>query len=142
MVCSIIFLCFAYVTQPQSHLRVNPFEKIFHTQLRIPLIFQLILPRNHFRACTAFYFSDLPHNSHYQPSDLNLLFHGITLERISTLFVGLGAALLQLYSNVYLYALEKIKFLAYIVQNTFNLDKRLPRFLLSYIGISNLFNFQ
>ena len=65
-----------------------------------------------------------PH-SHYQSTDLKPLFDSIMLKPISTWFLAIETAMLQLYSKVYQYVLKKNS-LAYTSQNSPNLFKPLP----------------
>ena len=81
------FFACAHNIQPLSHLHVSLKEFIFHKQPRIPLNFQLNLLCFQFRDCTAQNSSDLPYLSHYQPIDLNTLFHRILLKRTSNWFL-------------------------------------------------------
>ena len=106
-------------------------------QTGISLKFQLSLSRSHFRECTAQYYHDLSPHSDCQSTDSNPLFHGIMLNPFSTRF--LETAMLHILSKVYQYALEKISYLEYIMQNTPNLDKPLP--LNSFVVHRN-FNFR
>ena len=47
------FFAYARVTQPLLHLQNSRYEMVFHSQLHIPMNFQLCLSRNSFRECTA-----------------------------------------------------------------------------------------
>ena len=50
-------------TQPLSRLQISEYETVFHTQLRIPLDFQVTFSQNLYRECTDRYCSDLPPHS-------------------------------------------------------------------------------
>ena len=120
------FFAYAHNTQPLSHLNVSPHEIVLHMKPRIPLNFNLNLTRNHKRDCTAQYCSALPPHSHYKPTDLNPLFYSALLKPISTWFLTVETAMLQIYSRVHQYALKKINSLAHTIQETTNPDKPLP----------------
>ena len=120
------FFAYAHNTQPLSHLNVSPHEIVLHTKPRIPLNFNLNLTRNYKRECTANYCSSLPPHSHYKPTDLNPLFHSALLKPISTWFLTVETAMLQIYSRVHQYTLKKNNSLAHTIQETTNPDKPLP----------------
>ena len=116
---------FMHNTQPLSHLLISPKEIVFHTQLRNPLNFHLNHYRNQFREITAQYCSNLHPHSHYQSTDIKPLINSFMLKPIFTRFLAFEAAMLQIYSKVYQYALTRNS-LAYTEQRTPKLYKPLP----------------
>ena len=94
------FFEYARFSQPQSHQQVSSYEKVFLTQPRLPLNFQLIHFRNQFRKSTENYCSGLSPHSHNQSTDLNPLLHSIWLEPISKWFLAIEAAMLQDFAKV------------------------------------------
>ena len=77
------FLAFAHKIQRLSHLHISTFEVVFHTQTRIPLKFQLNLPRKNYLQRIAQYHSVLWPLSQYQLTDINPLFQSIMFKPIS-----------------------------------------------------------
>ena len=69
------FFAYARNTEPLAHVHISPYEIVFYTQSRIPLIVQLNLSRNPCSECAAHYCSELPPLSPYQATDINPLFH-------------------------------------------------------------------
>ena len=69
--------------------------------------FLSILSRKQFREYTEQYSSDLPLFSQYQLTDFNTLFHSIILKLFSICILAFERAVLQIYSKVYQFALEK-----------------------------------
>ena len=104
------FFAFAHNTQPISHLCRFSYDIGFHTQPRIPVIFQIIFFRNLFCEGTAYNGSQLPPQSHYQSTDLNPLFHSIKLKPICIWFLAIETAVLQTGSKVSQYLLKKKTF--------------------------------
>ena len=92
---------YAHSTQPFSHLHVPPYETVFHTQPPFPLIFTWILSHKQFHAFDAQYCSELQLHSQNQATDLNPLFHIILLKPLSTWFLAIETAMLQMYSKIY-----------------------------------------
>ena len=120
------FFAYAHNTQPLSHLNVYPHEVVLHMKPRIPLNFNLNLTSNHKPDCTAQYCSSLPPHSHFKPTDFNPLFYSALLKPVSTWFLTVETAMLQIYSRVHQYALQKINSLAHTFQETTNPYKPLP----------------
>ena len=88
-------------TTPISNLKLSPYQIVFHTHPRIPLSFDLNLPRNSQQTCNSPYCSTLPTHSHYQFTDLNPFFSTLISKPISVWLLAVESAMLKLYSTVY-----------------------------------------
>ena len=88
-----------FIKKPLAHLRIAPFEIVFHRPPGTSPNLQLNLSQNSFHECTAEYYFDFPLNSLDKPSDLKSLFHSIILKAIFTWFLAIETAMFQIYSN-------------------------------------------
>ena len=107
---------YAHNSQPLSDLNVSPRENVFHTRPRIPLTFDLNLNRNASKQCISKYFSQLPEHSHYDKADLNAFFYRTLSKPIPYWFLAVETAMLQIYSTVHEYTLQKDNSTAYITK--------------------------
>ena len=136
------FFEYAHITQPLSHLHVSPYEMVFHTQPHLPLNFQLSLSGNQFRECTAIYCSELPFQSHFQSIHLYPLFHSFLLKPISTRFLAVETAMLQIFcQSISIRTLKQI-LLQKCCEKRPILKKPYHWIHLCYTGSSKLFKFR
>ena len=115
---------YAHSSQPRSELNISPHEIVFHTRPEIPLTFDLNLNPNTSKRCNSKYCSQLPENSHYDKTDLNLFFYRTLSKPIPQWFLAVETAMLQIYSTGYENT-QKINSKAYITK-TYHEGKLLP----------------
>ena len=99
---------FAHTSQHLSALNVSPHKLVFHIRPRIPLTFDLNTNRNKNTTRISQYCSQLPEHSHYDKTDLNTFFYKTLSKPVSQWFLAVETAMLQIYSIVLNYTLEKI----------------------------------
>ena len=80
---------------------LSPYEIVFHTIPRIPIIFELNLQRDSYRNCTSQYCQDLPLHTHYDKSNLNPFFRKILSKPIPQWISATETAMIQIYLTVY-----------------------------------------
>ena len=107
---------FAQNSQPLSALNVSPHEIVFHIRPRIPPTFDLNLNRNNNTTCISQYCSQLPEHSHYDKTDLNLIFYKTLSKPILQCFLAVETAMLQIYPIVHNYTVNKLNSQAYITK--------------------------
>ena len=113
---------YAHNSQPLSELNLSPYEIVFQTIPRIPIIFELNLQRDTYRNCTSQYCQDLPLHTHYEISNLNPFFHKILSKPIPQWNLATETAMIQIYHTVYENTKRKINSFAY-----FNKTYKNPR---------------
>ena len=116
---------YAHNCQPVSELNVSPHEIVFHTQPRIPLLFDSNLHRNASKLFISKYCSQLPKHSQYDKTGINLFFCRTLSKPIPQWFLAVVTATLQIYSTVYENTLTKITSHAFITK-TYHEGKPLP----------------
>ena len=91
---------YAHNSQPLFEVILSPYEIVFQTLPRIPIIFELNRQRDTYRTCISQYCQDLPLYTHYEKSNLNPFLKSSS-KPILQWILATETAMIQVYHTVY-----------------------------------------